>query len=339
MNIRYMFSFMRVLKMPGLFPVMKDWRAFIRMNFLYAAYESGLLNALATPCEREVLIEKLQVKRPDLLDALLDVGLATKELAMNNQKFTIKGKLSKAIMGTRGDILAAMIQANLTYYSDAYRYAADRMKGGALGDDLEKIGDLIARFSKGAEPFIRDFIKAAVAGKEPMRVLDVGCGSGIYLQSTYKANQNARGVGLDVDEAVVRQARDNLADWGLNDRFDIFQGDIHHPPDEIKGPFDFITLYNILYYFQEEDRKGLLEKLRGMLSPQGVLAVVMNYQSRGKDVGAANLNMVNCSLKGLTRLPKVDEITTLLRQCGFSKIEIHQFMPGSSFSGIVAVNS
>jgi hypothetical protein len=30
-------------------------------------------------CGRETLIEKLHVTRPDLLDALLDVGLATKE--------------------------------------------------------------------------------------------------------------------------------------------------------------------------------------------------------------------------------------------------------------------
>ena len=187
MNFRYMLIAMRILKMPGLFSIMRDWQAFIRMNFLFAAYESGLLNALATPCERGLLIEKIQVKRPDLLDALLDVGLATKELEMKNQKFAIRGKQSKAIMGPKGDMIAAMIQANLTYYSDAYRFAADRMKGGELGDDLDKIGDLIARASKVTEPFIKDFIKAAVSGKEPMRVLDVGCGSGIYLQTTYNA--------------------------------------------------------------------------------------------------------------------------------------------------------
>jgi len=327
---------MRILKMPGLFPIMKDLQAAIRMNFLFAAYRSGLLNALATPCDREVLMEKLHVKRPDLFDALLDVGLATKELALIDQKFTIKGRRSKAIMGPRGDMFAAMVQASLTYYSDAYRYATGRMKGGELGDDLEQIGDLIARFSKVGEPFIKDFIKAAVSGKEPLRILDVGCGSGIYLQTTYNANQNAMGVGLDVDEAVVRQARDNLAAWGLTDRFNIIRGDIRHSPAEIIGPFDFITLYNILYYFQEEDRKGLLYKLRGMLSPQGVLAVVMNFRSRGKDVGAANLNMVNCSLKGLTPLPDLNEITTLLKQCGFGKIDIHRFMPGSTFSGVVA---
>ena len=172
-----------------------------------------------------------------------------------------------------------------------------------------------------------------------MRVLDVGCGSGVFPQSTYNADRSAKGVGLDIDEAVVRQAKYNIAAWGLNDRFDILPGDICHPPNETVGPFDLITLYNILYYFHEEDRTELLRNIRTMLLPQGVLAVVMNYCSRGKDVGAANLNMVNCSLKGLTRLPGLDEITSLLKLCGFRQIEVHRFVPESTFYGIVAGNS
>ena len=86
------------------------------------------------------------------------------------------------------------------------------------------------------------------------------------------------------------------------------------------------------------DAGGDLLNLRYMLSPQGVLAVVMNFRSRGKDVGAANLNMVNCSLKGLTRLPDLEETTSLLKQSVFPQIEVHRFMPGSTFYGIVAGN-
>lgn len=336
MNLRYMFSFLRILKIPGLFPIMKDWQAYVRMHFIFAAYESGLLKALATPCDREMLIDKLHVMRPDLLDALLDVGLAVKELSMKNQLFLIKGKRSKSLMNAEGDMLAAMIQANITYYSDAYRHAVDRMQGDELGDDLDKIGDLVARFSKCAEPIIKDFIAAIVSGKQHMRVLDVGCGSGVFLRSTYNANRSATGIGLDVDKAVIRQAKDNIAAWGLSDRFDILYGDIRYPPKEAVGPFDFITLYNILYYFHEEDRIDLFHKLHTMLSSQGVLAVVMNYRSRGKDIGAANLNMVNCSLKGLTRLPDLDEITSLLKRCGFGQIDVHRLIPGSTFYGIIA---
>jgi hypothetical protein len=42
---------------------MKDWQASIGINFIFAAYESGLLKALSQPCDRRTLVEKLQIKR------------------------------------------------------------------------------------------------------------------------------------------------------------------------------------------------------------------------------------------------------------------------------------
>ena len=265
MNLRYTLSFLRILKIPGLYPVMKDWQASVRMHFIFAAYESGLLKFLSQPCDRKTLIEKLHVKRPGLLDALLEVGLATKELAIKNERFFIKGKRSKAILGAEGDILAAMIQANVTYYSDAYRNMTPRMRGGELGEDLDKIGDIVARFSKMMEPITKDFLASLVRGKNPMAVLDVGCGSGFLLRSVYDINRNAKGVGLDIDEAVVDQAKNNISAWGLANRFKILHGDICNFSEK-DGPFDLITLINILYYFSIKDRHELVNNLRKMLS-------------------------------------------------------------------------
>lgn len=315
---------------------MKDWQSFIRMHFIYAAYDVGLLQALSTPHNRDDLIKALNVKRIELFDALLEVGLASKELALHNGLFRIRGKRSKAVMGSNGDMLSAMIQANVTYYSDAYRNAADRIRGCELGDDLEKIGDLVARFSKITEPIIKNFISGIVRGKSALRIFDIGCGSGALLKSAFDANPLASGVGLDIDEAVVRQARDNISSWALSDRFEILRGDIRHVSGEIAGPFDLITLYNLLYYFNVSERLGLLQTLRDMLCPQGMLAVAMGFRSKGKDIGMANLNLANSSLKGITPLPGLDEVKTLLKQSGFGKMEVHRFMPGSTFYGIIA---
>jgi 2-polyprenyl-3-methyl-5-hydroxy-6-metoxy-1,4-benzoquinol methylase len=331
-----MLSFLRILRMPGLFPLMKDWQAMVRMHFLFAAYESGLLNELAIPRDRQTLMENLHVKRPELLDALLDVGLATKELGRNDQQFFLRGKRSKAILSSNGDMLAAMVQANFTYYHDAYRRAADRLKGGELGDDLDTIGDLVARFSKIAEPILKDFLSAIVAGRDPLRVLDVGCGSGVFLHSIHTTNRNATGVGLDMDEAAVRQAKDNILRWGLQDSFSVVRGDIRRPPQEIAGPFDLITLFNLLYYIEEKDREELLHNLRAVLSPRGMLAVAITCRSLGTDLSAANLNLVNCSLKGLTPLPDRNDIIALLQRCGFRQIDTQCLMPGSTYYGFVA---
>ena len=95
-------------------------------------------------------------------------------------------------------------------------------------------------------------------------------------------------------------------------------------------------LYNIIYYFPLEERYELLRMLRSMLSLDGVIAIVMNLQSKGKDLGAANLNMVNCSLKGLTPLPDLDDITEQLKGSGFNQIKAVRLIPGSTFYGISA---
>jgi hypothetical protein len=73
-----------------------------------------------------------------------------------------------------------------------------------------------------------------------------------------------------------------------------------------------------------------------MLSSNGTLSIATHFQSRGKDVGAANLNMVSSSLEGLTPLPDLNELTLWLKENGFSKIQTQRLMPASTFYGINA---
>jgi hypothetical protein len=37
MNLRYLLSFMRILKIPGLFPILRDWQALVRMHCVLSA--------------------------------------------------------------------------------------------------------------------------------------------------------------------------------------------------------------------------------------------------------------------------------------------------------------
>jgi len=69
MKLKYLVTVLRTMKIPGLFPIMRDWQAYVRMHFIYAAIESGLLEALSAPPSRDELIQKLNVKRPEILDA------------------------------------------------------------------------------------------------------------------------------------------------------------------------------------------------------------------------------------------------------------------------------
>ena len=315
---------------------MRDWQSFIRLHFIYSAIESGLLESLKTPSSREELIEKLHVQRPELLEAILEVGLSLGELSYKKGLYTVKGKRSLSAMGSQGDMFVAPIQASVTYYNSVYRNFADRLQGAPLGDYLEDIGDIVARFSMIAEPFIHSFVKNEIAEKEAVRILDIGCGSGIHLRSAAKANPNICGIGIDMDINVVEQARQNIDTWSLSDKFKVIAGDIRTPPDDISGTFDLITLYNILYYFQVEERPALFRSLRSMLSQGGVIAIVSNFRGKAGDIMSANLNLATSSMVGCTPLPNLDEITAQLEESGFINVRKTRFMPGSALYGIMS---
>jgi 2-polyprenyl-3-methyl-5-hydroxy-6-metoxy-1,4-benzoquinol methylase len=312
------------------------WKSSTRIHFCYAALESGLLAALDQPRTKEELIEMLKVRRPEFLDALLEVGLALKELSLKQGRYRIKSKLSKSLLGPQGDMLAAIVQADVTYYTSVYRHCAERMWGAPSGDYLATIGGIVARFAKFSEPFLRRFIGEILKGRDSARVLDLGCGSGVFLKSARQANPKAVGLGLDMDPKVVEQAQGNLALWELGDGFEVVCGDIRQPPPQVTGPYDLITLFNLVYYFTPQERAELFSSLRALLAPDGVLAVASNFASQGKDPSAANLNLATCSILGCHPLPSVEGISQELRDCGFTSVEKAKIVPGSTFLGVKA---
>lgn len=335
MQFKYMYSFLKTFKIPGLFSVFSDFKGIVRYHFLYAAVESGLLEALKTPCSRNDLIETLEIKTPDILDALLKVGISLKELSFKKDRYGIRGKRSLAMVGAYGDTLSAIIQANVTYYNNSYRHAATRMKGAALGDDLKWAGDIIARFSKLSNPVIKKFLSDVVPKVPGIRVMDIGCGSGLLLKSISQINPDLSGLGIDVDETAANQAMQNMEKWELQERFEIIKGDIRDLPENIPR-FDLITLVNVVYYFPVGQRIDLFKKLRSRLTPGGSLIIVMNMQGKDSDFGAANLNMANASMEGVTLLPDPIILREQLRESGFSTVRVSDLMPGSAFVGMQA---
>ena len=316
----------------------RDVQTLIRMQFLYAAIDSGLLAALKTPSTKDDLVKKLDAKRPELLEALLNVGLSVGELSGRNGVYKIKGKRSLAVTGEKGDPLAALVQASLNHYNSSYLSFTSRLHGAPSDNRLDEIGDTVARCSKLYAPFFQSFVSDTVAGKGALRILDIGCGSGIYLHDACEANPSVSGIGIDMDHAVVEQARRNLAGWGISDKCKIIDGDIRVPPAELSGSFDLITMYNLIYYFKTEERPALLRSIQSMLSPGGRIAIATNVQGDSKDLSSSHLNLVTSSILGCTPLPLLGEITSLLRDSGFEHIKVTKLIPGTGLYGIMATN-
>jgi len=313
-----------------------DWKTLLRMHFLYAAADSGLLSALSSPRSREELLRELEVRRPDLLDALLDLGVSLGELSERHGLYRVTGSRSRALGSDRNDALAAMIEANLTYYNDAFRDFSHRLKGGALDEGIHAIGPLVARVSKIAEPFVDHFLRKVVRERDPARVLDVGCGSGGHLRTVLEEAPRSRGIGLELDADVAKEARKNLREWGLAERAEIHREDLRSLPVDGQDPFDLILLFSVIYYFPLSERGAVLGKLRRRLSPGGALVVATSCRGRGVDLFSANLNLATSSMEGLTPLPEPGEMEAQLREAGFGAVIRRRLISRSTYFGFIA---
>ncbi len=67
--------------------------------------------------------------------------------------------------------------------------------------------------------------KAQGLSQAPLRILDLGTGSGCILGALLSELPQARGIGLDRSEAALAVARDNLSRLGLRDRVSFLCGD------------------------------------------------------------------------------------------------------------------
>ena len=106
---------------------------------------------------------------------------------------------------------------------------------------------------------------------DPMRVLDIACGHGLFGIEIAKQNPQAHVTGLDW-APVLRVALENAQKAGVRDRYDMLPGSAFEV--DFGGPYDAVLLTNFLHHFDVETCVGLLKKVRSSLKPGGCAATL-----------------------------------------------------------------
>jgi ubiquinone/menaquinone biosynthesis C-methylase UbiE len=325
-------SWLKLLRLPHLAAqagIDRDINAGIRLNFLYAACASGLLRQLREWKQWSELEPQFET-----LEAMLEVGVAVGELKRRGNRYRISGRRALALSGQDGDSLAALVEEFVTIHAAVYRDFGNLPAHDGKGNYLAGKGELIARSSLVLEPFMVEFVQSQVVGKGPLSLLEVGCGSGIYLHHAAGANPQATGIGIDLQKDVIAETSKRLVEWGLAPRFRVMYADIRQACFETTGPFDLITLYNNIYYFPENDRVRLLVSLRERLKPGGKLAVVSLFA--GTTVVAANFELVLRSTSGCAPMGTVENFVSQLHESGFREVTTTRLIPVQPFFGVTA---
>src|SRR6266540_3990603 len=203
-------------RLPGALLVWRDAAPFVRIHFLAVATDLGLLEELRRrPATVDQLSDRLAIGNPALLDAFLRLGVALGELRCRAGRWSLRGRRGKALAVPGADTMRAMAQEAVHYDAAVYAGLAAHLRGAPPDDYLAAAGAVIARASRLVEPVLAPLLRSVVAERRPRRVLDVGCGTGVYLVHAATAGgPKLTGLGVDLDAGVVDLARRLLAPGG-----------------------------------------------------------------------------------------------------------------------------
>ena len=102
------------------------------------------------------------------------------------------------------------------------------------------------------------------------RILDVGCGFGLFAAYFGQTHPRRRIVGVDPDARRIGLARDVAKRLGL-EQHEFHVGDVRDAA--LQGPFDAAYVLDVMHHLPKDDQRRVLERLRSLLVPGGMLVV------------------------------------------------------------------
>jgi hypothetical protein len=212
-----------------------------RASFLASAAGSGVLQCLAVrPCDLDSLAEYLEV--PDdrrRLRAWLDIGVRLGEFDMREGCYRLKSTTAKLLAQVGNDAVAATLEEIMRFHVPVLLDAPRMLKTGRGFSLDDQDGPVIARSSLALQGFVQEAIGKTLERDRPVRLLEIGCGTGTYVRHAAELNPRLTALAVDLQKDVAVQAADNMARWGLTDRVETRQeicGSSNSSPSSTSSP-------------------------------------------------------------------------------------------------------
>lgn len=329
MLLKPLFRLWREGRLGALMGVGQGLEPFYKLTWLSAAGEAGLLGRLADgPATFDGLATffAAQGQGREALEAWLQMGVRMKLLRRDSRGYALGG-LARKLAQPENDAALALAEEVTGLHHKLLSETLPRLRGGELFTLADQDGELIARSSRVLESFQAEAMRRTFPSSGAVRLLEIGCGSGVYLRYAASHNPALTALGLELQPAVAEAARANLRGWGVGDRVQVEEGDIRaKTPGE---GFDIATLYNNIYYFPFAERVALLERVAGFLKPGGFLLLTTCCQ--GGSLGTEALNLWGAATRGAGRLPSEAEVVEQMRLAGYGKVKAMNLVPGDRF--------
>jgi SAM-dependent methyltransferase len=150
-----------------------------------------------------------------------------------------------------------------------------------LAEHLSQAHDAASRRLETIDAQVNWIHRELLAG-QPSRVLDLGCGPGLYASRLARLGHAVHGI--DFSPASIRHARDEAEREGFAVDYEL--GDIREA--EFGGPYDLVMLiFGELNVFRRDEVQSMLGRARKALSPDGRLLLEPHTFEAIRDIGGA----------------------------------------------------
>lgn len=274
-----------------------------------------------------------------LLDALRGFELLTK----HKDAYALSPVAAKFLVRNSPDYLGAILETDAHW--EAWSNLTDAVRNGkpvhSVFDpaEVEKFFSVLTRslHVQNRLPAQR-LAKILGAGSkyQGLRVLDVGCGSGVWGIAIAEADPESRITAQDLPK-VLDQTRTYLERHGVADRYDFLPGDLHKVAFPA-GEYDLALLGHIVHSESVPSTEELFQRLQAALKPGGRVAIIdmiPNDERSGPPFPLIfALNMLVYSDEGGTYT--FGEYRKWLTSAGFSSVDLADFGDRSGVAAIIA---
>lgn len=291
------------------------------LEFLATAAEEGVLGRLGRPRDAADLAAELGLPADAVegLAAWLDVGVGVGALQRREGRYRLAGRFARALARPEYDDVGAMLLEAATLQHRLLTQTPALLRAGRRLTLADQSGALVARSSRTLEFAVQDAIAAVLPPEGALRLLEVGCGSGVHVAYSLRRNPELRVLALDYQAEVAEQARRNLAAWGVGERCEVRHGDFRALPPE--PSFDLLSFHNNIYYFPTAERVALLRHAAAFLRPGG--RILLTTACRGGSAAVEVLNLWGVMTAGAGPLPEPEALCAQLAEAGFLDPRAH----------------